>query len=378
MVCGPAVKRRRPYPRGGRVCWPYPAARREVVDLKKGIIALSVLCIVILLVEGLGGLPWSGGRRQTGLELIRVGYHTNYGGSSAMAVGQAQGYFEQEGLQLELVSFNSGPPAIAALMAGDVDVCFLGHGATYFLLEGCADVIAVESLSNAEQILVRADAGVEDMAGLRGMTLATPFGTSGENFAEMVLALYGMDRQDLEMVNYDVAGAVTAFLNGTVDAVSLWAPYTTEILTRASGRAQVLEDCRDFRDQFALPMSWVSTDAFIDADPDRTVRFVRALYRCLDWRAEHPEESARLAAGLLGMGQDELLSSLDTAEWLTSESAALYLQDGRMEQWYAAQHRFFEDKEGSGGSVPMEDYMRFEILRAVLLGQEEEGTCSSC
>lgn len=344
--------------------------------MKKGIIAVSVLCLAILLVEGLGGLPWSGGQKRTDLDLVRVGYHTNYGGSSAMAVGQAQGYFEQEGIQVELVSFNSGPPAIAALMAGDVDVCFLGHGATYYLLEGCADVIAVESLSNAEQILVQADAGVEDMAGLRGRTLATPFGTSGENFAEMVLDLYGMDRSDLQMVNYDVAGAVTAFLNGKVDAVSLWAPYTTEILARARGQAVVLEDCRDFRDQFALPMSWVSTDDFIDADPDRTVRFVRALYRCLDWRAEHPEESARLAAELLGLGEDELLSSLDTAEWLTSASAARYLESGQMRQWYEAQHLFFESKE-TGGSVPMEEYMRFEIMEQVLLnGGEGETVCS--
>ena len=90
--------------------------------MKKGVIAVSVLCLAILLVEGLGGLPWSGGQKRTDLDLVRVGYHTNYGGSSAMAVGQAQGYFEQEGIQVELVSFNSGPPAIAALMAGDVDV----------------------------------------------------------------------------------------------------------------------------------------------------------------------------------------------------------------------------------------------------------------
>ena len=345
--------------------------------MKKGIIALSVLCLLILLVEGLGGLPWPGARRQAGLELVRVGYHTNYGGSSAMAIGQAQGYFEEEGLQLELVSFNSGPPAMAAMMAGDVDICFLGHGAAYYLLEGCADVIAVESLSNAEQILVQADAGIQDVAGLRGRTLGTPFGTSGENFAEMVLALYGIDREDVEMVNYDVAGAVTAFLNGKVDAVALWAPYTTEILNRAPERAVVLEDCRDFRDQFALPMYWVSTDAFIDADRDRTVRFVRALYRCLDWRAEHPEESARLAAELLGLGEDELLSSLDTAEWLTSASAARYLENGQMEQWYAAQHSFFAGKE-AGEPVPMEDYMRFDVLEQVLLdGAEGDTSCSS-
>ena len=71
--------------------------------MKKGIIAVSVLCLAILLVEGLGGLPWSGGQKRTDLDLVRVGYHTNYGGSSAMAVGQAQGYFEQEGIQVETV-----------------------------------------------------------------------------------------------------------------------------------------------------------------------------------------------------------------------------------------------------------------------------------
>lgn len=345
--------------------------------MKKGLIALSALCLLVLLVEGLGGIPWPAAPRQEGLDLVRVGYHTNYGGSSAIAVGLAQGYFEQEGLQVELVSFNSGPPAIAALTAGDVDICFLGHGASYFLLEGYADVIAVESLSNAEQILVRTDAGVEDVPGLRGKTLATPFGTSGENFADMVLDWYGVNRADIRLVNYDVTGAVTAFLEGKVDAVSLWAPYTTEILARAPGQALVLEDCRDFRDQFALPMCWVSSDAFIDAHPQLALRFVRALYRCLDWRAANPEPSARLAAGLLGLEEDELLGSLDTAEWFTTATAAAYLESGQLEQWYAAQHRFFEKKEGAG-AVPLQDYMRFDIMRAALLpGGEGDGPCSS-
>lgn len=298
---------------------------------------------------------------------LRVGYHPNFGGASAVSIGIEKGYFADEGLDVELVRFTSGPPSIAALAAGDIDVSFLGHGAYTLVLEGQADVIAVDCLSNAEEILARADSGILTVADLEGKRLAAPFGTSGENFLDAALDFYTLPRSAIQVVNMDVTGAVSALVQGKVDAVSIWAPYTNEIREQLGEENVVtVADCMDFRDVMALPMCWVATDAYIEKHGDVLLRFVRALYRCLDYRAENLDETATLVAKRLDMSDEELLPDTRTAEWFTSESARQYLWDGSIEKWYRDQQDFFLKKGAISEPVRLDSYMHLEFMREVL------------
>lgn len=297
------------------------------------------------------------------LKKIRIGYHPNFGGSSVVSIGIEKGFFEEEGLDAELVKFTSGPPSIAALEAKDIDVSFLGHGAYTLVMEGQADVIAVDCLSNAEEILVRADSGITSIEDLAGRKLATQFETSGENFLDQVLGEYGMDGSGIQLVNMDIAGCVTAFVDGKVDAVSLWAPYTNEVRERmGDDQVKTLYNCMDFKDKFALPMSWVATDSYIKENEDTVVRFLRALYRCMDYRAEHLEETAALVARRLGKSEAETLLDIHTGEWLTMEETKRLLADGTIMRWYEEQQEFFQKKKTIYHVRPLEESMRLDLV----------------
>jgi len=333
-------------------------------------IACFFLCAAFLLSNGCTDTAPG----EAGLDKLRIGYHQNFGGSSAVFLGVEKGYFRDEGIDAELVGFNSGPPSVAALAAGDIDVTFIGHGAFSLILEGQAEIIAVESLSNAEEILARADSGIRTPSDLVGKRLATPFGTSGENFLDVVLALNGIDRSEIEVVNMDVAGAVSALSHRYVDAVSIWAPYTNEIRTMLSDSEVVsLANCMDFRDEIALPMFWVSTDDEITQKKDLLLRFVRALYRCLDDRAADLDGTARLVAGQLDKSYDAILMDTQTAEWLTSQSAAAYLWNGDIEGWFQVLTDFFVQKGAVKESIPLESFLHLEFMRQVLSYPEQRG-----
>lgn len=297
------------------------------------------------------------------LKKIRIGYHPNFGGSSVVSIGMEKGYFEEEGLDVELVKFTSGPPSIAALEARDIDVSFLGHGAYTLVIEGQADIIAVDCLSNAEEILVRADSGITSIEELAGKKLATQFETSGENFLDAVLQEYGMDGGAIELVNMDIAGCVTAFVDGKVDAVSLWAPYTNEVRERlGDSQVKTLYNCMDFKDKFALPMSWVATDSYIREHEDTVLRFLRALYRCMDYRADHLEETAALVARRLGKSESEILLDIHTGMWLTTEETKKLLADGTILRWYEEQQEFFQKKKPIYHARALKDFMRLDLV----------------
>lgn len=332
-------------------------------------ITCCLLCVLFLLPVGCG--PSNAG--EDGLNKLVVGYHENFGGASAVMLGVEKGYFREEGLDIELVGFNSGPPSVAALTAGDVDVTFVGHGAFSLVLEGQADIIAVESLSNSEEILARADSGIYTISDLRGKKLATPFGTSGENFLDVALRLAGIPREQIEVVNIDVAGAVSALLHGTVDAVSIWAPYTNELRARLGDDLISLADCMDYRDKIVLPMFWVATSKSIRENEELLLRFVRALYRCLDDRAADLEGAARLTAGHLGRDYESIRSDTRTAEWLTSESAGRYLWSGELEGWIQTLQEFFVQKGAVSHSAPLDSFFYTGFMRQVLPPPEGKG-----
>ena len=305
---------------------------------------------------------------QTDADTIRIGYHPNFGGASAVFLGMEEGYFSDEGLKVELVSFTSGPPSIAALKAGDIDISFLGHGASSFLLEGDIQVVAVDSLSYAEQLIVRNDSLINSVAGLQGKKVATPFGTSGENFLDMILYMNGIPRENVNVINYDINGAVTAIVSGRVDAVSIWAPYSREIEEAGSGKVKTLVDCRDLKGILYLPMCWVAGEKYIDGNTQAVERFVRALYRSMDYRAEHLNDAAGLVSKNLGIDAHTLQQDLDIAEWLTSASMKEYLTNRSVLKWYRDQHVFFMQKNPYDRAVPVETYLRLDIMEQVLLG----------
>ncbi len=333
-------------------------------------IVCCLLCTVLLLTCGCSRTA----SKEEGLDKLRVGYHQNFGGSSAVFIGVEKGYFREEGIDVELVGFNSGPPSIAALGAGDVDVTFIGHGAFSMVLEGQAEVIAVESLSNAEEILTRSDSGIRALSDLVGKRLATPFGTSGENFLDVALSANGIDRDMIDVVNMDVAGAVSALTHGYVDAVAIWAPYTNEIRSMLpSGSVVSLADCMDYRDEIALPMFWVSTHQEIVQNPELLTRFVRALYRCLDDRAADLDGAARLVSAQLGKSYDIILLDTTTAEWFTAESASDYLWSGTIESWVQTLADFFVQKGAVKAQDPQNSFLHLEFMRQVLPQLKEGG-----
>ena len=313
------------------------------------------------------------GSKQKREEVIRVACHTNFGGSSAAYAALDNHFFEREGLKVELLEFSSGPPAIAALEAGDVDISFLGHGAFTYVLEGKVQVIAVDSLSNAEEIMATKESGIKKPEDLIGKTIATQFGTSGENFLKAALVSYGIPEDEVTILNMDTAGAAMALMKGKVDAVSIWAPYTNEVRKALGNNAVTVVDCMDFRDTLALPMSWVASESYIDSHKDTVEKFVRALYAGMDYRNENLEQMAKLVAGRLGMEVELIEPDIKTAVWFDSHSVLSYIEDGTIARWYKELEKFMNRDAEKAEEHRIQEYLRLEILYPALSGKKDGG-----
>ena len=82
-----------------------------------------------------------GKNTETNSNKIRVAYHPNMGGASTIITGIKQGYFKDEGLEIELVKFTSGPTEIAAMVSGDIQFAYIGHGAHSLAIQGKINIL---------------------------------------------------------------------------------------------------------------------------------------------------------------------------------------------------------------------------------------------
>ena len=74
------------------------------------------------------------------LTQVRVGYMPNYESLWAVATAINKGYFEEQGLDIKLTSFQDDEAGIGLMASGSVDVAYIGADVHKRCIEGAAQI----------------------------------------------------------------------------------------------------------------------------------------------------------------------------------------------------------------------------------------------
>ncbi|HXR88010.1 MAG TPA: ABC transporter substrate-binding protein [Stellaceae bacterium] len=159
---------------------------------------------------------------------IKVGLSKQIG-FPGVPVGIARGYFKQQGLDVEMVFFDSAQPAAVAVASGDIDFGTVGMSAAFFALaaQGQLKLIA-SSGGNAPGYFNLAfiasnkawDAGLKTVAGIKGHSIAiSQVGTALHYTVGEAARHYGFSISDVEVKPLQsTSNCLAAVTGGTVDA----------------------------------------------------------------------------------------------------------------------------------------------------------------
>ena len=105
-------------------------------------------------------------------ETLNIAYMPNYGSLWSVETAINKGYFEEEGLTINLVEFADGPTIIAAMESGSIDMGYIGQGAHKLCINGRASIFALSHISNGDALIGgKGIATVEDLKGKVGLLL---------------------------------------------------------------------------------------------------------------------------------------------------------------------------------------------------------------
>ena len=334
--------------------------------MKKRILALTLALAMVFSLAACGSKEETKTAETTAADeaaetiTLNVAYMPNYGSLWAVTTAMEKGYFEEEGITVNLTSFQDGPTIIAAMESGSIDIGYIGQGAHKLCINGNAKIFALSHISNGDAVIGGPE--VKTLEDLKGKTVAYSSGTSSEDILKNALAKAGLTMDDIEAVEMEAANIVTAMLSGGVDACATWSPNSLKILEEGTD-VTLLCDNKTFIDTTVSLASWIVTPSYADENAETILKFTKALYKAMDYAADaNYDEVAGFVADVTKTDYDSVYAQRGDADWLTGAEVAAGCEDGTIAAYYQLQQDNFIAAGAVEEAVALEDYIMFDNM----------------
>jgi NitT/TauT family transport system substrate-binding protein len=162
-------------------------------------------------------------------------------------VAEGNGYFAEENLDIELLSFNSALEQDAALQAGEIDGYFNDPINAITMINGGVDISIINSpyIANEENrmfaIMVSAESSIENVAELKGVEIGIAHATNIEYMQEKILEHYGFAEDEIASQEIkQIPIRLQLLLSGELESALL--PETLVSLAELQGARAVADD----------------------------------------------------------------------------------------------------------------------------------------
>lgn len=238
---------------------------------------------------------------ESGPVTVHLAYFPNLTHAVAL-VGVARGTF-QKALgpnHLDTKTFNAGPDLINALLAGSIDIGFVGPNPAingYITSHGGLRIISGAS-SGGALLIVRPDAHINKVQDLNGKKLADPQSGGTQDIAlRHYLQVNGLKTADqggtIQIIPTDNPTILTEFKQGQIDGAWVPEPWASRLIVE--GHGQVFVDERTlWPNQKFVTTNVVARKAFLDQHPDIVKEFLQAEVETVQYIQSNPDDAKKL------------------------------------------------------------------------------------
>ncbi len=308
-------------------------------------------------------------RGKTEPEEIHVAYMPNYGSLCAVIPAIKMGYFARENFTVKLHPYANGLEIIKAMEEGTIDFGYIGNGAHKFCIKGRASIAIMSHLSNAEAIIGNRKHEIRTIADLRGKRIGNVENASSETILRIALESEGFSSGDVHLMNMKPEEVVEAMRQGSIDACALWSPYTLEVLKQLGDDAAVIANNMSYSHKTASISSWITLPGYAKEHPDKVLRFTRAIYGGMNYRAV--ENNIRKVADWISEVTDidkaSAFEQRKDAQWLTSGFVSVGAEKGDVSKFYEIQQKEFLESGDIDRAVPVEQYVLLGNMKKAAL-----------
>ena len=248
-------------------------------------------------------------------------------GFAPALVAQDLGYYEEEGLTVDFRFEDDRANVMAAMARGDIDADMrtVGeHQGKPRVPETTGTIIGTIDVSEGGDGLL-VDPSIESVADLKGRTVAIEPNIPARLLLQMELDKVGLSLDDVELREIATADTIAVMADPSISAVGTYEPFLSQATTVLADRApKVLVSSRDTP---GLIIDIITArDEALAEDPEKFEKFLRGIYRAVDFANAEPARFAELAAPHYGITPEEVTETIETSlRYTTYEEALEYL-----------------------------------------------------
>jgi NitT/TauT family transport system substrate-binding protein len=227
-------------------------------------------------------------------------------GYGAFFIAKDKGFYQQEGVNVQIEIIQGDPEREAALVAGKIDGIGMTIDNLILLRDKGVLVKAIykyDGSNGADGIVAKKD--ISSPADLRGRQVAWAPGTTSHYFLTQVLKDVHLTTKDLNHVAMSSDDAGAAFAAGKLDAAVTWEPWLSK--ARENPNSKVLVSTKER--PVVEDVLFIREEA-LNGRKEDVEKFLRACFKATDYWKAHPEEGNDIIARNLNLPLADVQSML--------------------------------------------------------------------
>lgn len=235
-------------------------------------------------------------------ETVRIGLQP-WLGYGPLWVAADKGFFEDRGVDVELINFNWDQDVNAALVSGNIEVQAAATNTMINLLNSGIDLkgfMLMDAAYEADAII--AGEGINEVADLAGQSVAYELGATSDLLLNYALRENNLSIDDIEPVPMGASEAGLAAIAGRVGAAVSYEPYISAALAEDDSYKVIY-------DASAAPglisdLLLAESD-YIEDNKETLAAIVKAWNDAVTFVRENPDEGGKIIADAVGSPMDQ-------------------------------------------------------------------------
>lgn len=279
---------------------------------------------------GVGALVLAAPRRSRGqTKLQKMSLFTGTIHFGNVIVAQEKGFFEKEGLPVEITSFSTGTAASEAFQAGRGNTIASGDQPALRLWVRGAGIGLCPVASYGHISVVVARKGISTPSELRGKKVGVLLGSTSDYFARLYLASGKVDPKEVDLINLQAAEMVTGIVRGDIDAFIGFEPFGTRAVQASSDVYIVTTGERYFTEWLMTSV----TPEYARTNGAELVAYVRGLHAASIWCNQNREETAQIVAKHFKIDIPIVKQTIDPINWTVAYTPKFRADMERMSEF---------------------------------------------
>ncbi|MCL4376773.1 MAG: ABC transporter substrate-binding protein [Actinobacteria bacterium] len=276
-----------------------------LIHAKRILIIIGIISVIGILIIGIsvGCLSMQTEKYTASTDKLSIGMQDNIS-PTLVWIAKGKGFFEEEGLDIELKKYPSGKLALMGLINNEVDLCAT---ADIPIMSSCferSDFLILCTIANSDNalwIIARKDKGITKPEDLRGKKIATQKNSAAHFFLCMFLLHNQIPDSEVYISYMEAVDLPNALINGEIDAFCLRNPYIQEAKDALGENAQEFFGPGIYRQTFNI----IGKKDFVYKKPELIEKVIKAVIKAEELADKDKDQAIKITAEMLGAGREK-------------------------------------------------------------------------